>query len=92
MAATRKFPETAKKLPAGGHGTCPLMVMGRGWGRSLGGAGGAIAPHVTRGSDTVEPAEEIRRTATPVSWPDCSHNNVKHYVDEREAASRLDES
>lgn len=27
-AATRKFPETATKLPAGGHENCPLTVMG----------------------------------------------------------------
>ena len=27
-AATRNCPETATKLPAGGHENCPLTVMG----------------------------------------------------------------
>jgi hypothetical protein len=27
-AATRNCPETATKLPAGGHENCPLRVMG----------------------------------------------------------------
>jgi hypothetical protein len=28
LAAARNCPETATKLPAGGHETCPLTVMG----------------------------------------------------------------
>jgi hypothetical protein len=59
-AATKKCPETATKLPAGGHENCPLTVMGsarhdvvylaasRGWGPSPGALGGAEAPALPR--------------------------------------------
>jgi hypothetical protein len=64
--------------------------------------GGAEAPPSPEGRDTVKSAEEImnildaydltRSLRDAGELAGCSHHTVKHYVDKREAAGRLDQA